>query len=364
MGAHARSPLAWLAIVSLIIVGTACWLNYSAPRAADFVSFWAASQLSGPGAYDVAAHRAVQLSVVVMPGLLPFPYPPPFLLFLAPFGMVDYPSAIVAWVIVTGGIYFLAARRLEWFAHPGVIPSGLNGQTGMLTTGIFIGGFGLLATRPFLAGAILGCMMVKPQLAILFPIALIAGKEWRAIAGGVISSLALLAIALAAFGTGAYQGFLLMATQFSVHLAAGSWPWEKLASTYAFARYFGLASQLAMIVHVVIALGATALVARAWSSGRPHKVAILASATVLIPPYLLSYDCLLLAVPFMALIARPAIAIPLWILAALPVVAFFGIYDGPNTLPLAALASLAGLAYDEFKASNPARPDYRPAPSV
>ena len=52
----------------------------------DFVSFWAAGRLVIEGkadlAYDLEAHRAMELTFVHLPGLMPFAYPPHFCLSL------------------------------------------------------------------------------------------------------------------------------------------------------------------------------------------------------------------------------------------------------------------------------------------
>ena len=46
------------------------------------------------------------------------------------------------------------------------------------------------------------------KLALLLPVALIAAREWKAIAGGVATTSILLLLALLAFGISTYQAFL------------------------------------------------------------------------------------------------------------------------------------------------------------
>src|SRR5690242_4096160 len=69
-----------------VVYGT--WRNYADPLGVDYASFWAAGRMTLDGApataYDIERHHAVELTTGPV-GLLPFPYPPPFLFFVTPF---------------------------------------------------------------------------------------------------------------------------------------------------------------------------------------------------------------------------------------------------------------------------------------
>jgi hypothetical protein len=54
-------------------------------------------------------------------------------------------------------------------ANPPALVDLMIGQTGFLTTGIYLFGLTLLPSSPFAAGAILGLLLIKPQLALLLP---------------------------------------------------------------------------------------------------------------------------------------------------------------------------------------------------
>jgi hypothetical protein len=283
-------------------------------------------------------------------GLVPLTYPPPFLLIVAPFGLLPYGVAFAAWIVATGLLYAVAAskhfRPAIALSHPGVLSNGLIGQNGFLTSAIFLFWTRWLDSRPVLAGAILGLMVMKPQLALLLPIALVAGRHWLVIAAAAASSLALLGIALLAFGIGAYQGFIGILPMYADFMGSASWPWNELASPYAFARYFGASAMTALVVHGGIAATAAAMVWRAWRLGWTDRVPMLAAATVLIPPYLFSYDALLLALPLATLLAgqRRSSLVPIvWLLSALPLAGNFGLFTAPNGLPLAAIILLVSL---------------------
>ena len=344
------------------LVATACWINFNAPRPVDFVSYWAAAQMALEGRneaiYDIAAHHSVEMTAAPVGGLLPFAYPPPFLLFVVPAGLLPYKVALAAWVLVTGLLYVAAAsaslRPRIALAHPAVLSNGLIGQNGFLTSAIFILGVRWIQDRPILAGAILGLMVIKPQLAVLLPIALIAGRHWRVIGVAAGSASMLLATAAVCFGVGAYAGFLRMLPVYTDFMSAGGWPWNELASPFAFARYLGASAGTALTVHVAIAAFAASMVWYAWRSHWTDRAAILAAATVLVPPYLFSYDALLLVLPLATLITnhRRRWLVPIvWGLSALPLANNFDLFAAPNGLPVAAAIMLATMCLDAMRRS-------------
>ena len=74
-GLAARAyPLVALAFSTIFVltVATSVWVYYSQSPAVDFASFWAAGHLAITGqpalAYDIQAHRAVEMSVAHMGG--------------------------------------------------------------------------------------------------------------------------------------------------------------------------------------------------------------------------------------------------------------------------------------------------------
>lgn len=353
-----------VAAVFIGLIATACWINFVDPKPVDFVSFWAAAQLAlggdGRAVYDIAAHRAIEMAAAPFNGLNPFPYPPPFLLIVIPFGLLPYGTAFAAWVVATGLLYVAAASRHFRpgiaLAYPAVVSNALVGQNGLLTSAIFLFGTRWLDLRPILAGAILGFMVVKPQLALLLPIALIAGRYWLVIASAAASSVALLAVAMLAFGVGAYQGFLHILPVYAEFMSAGRWPWNELASPFGFARYLGASAATALTIHAAIAAMATAIVWRAWRLHWKERVPILAAATVLIPPYLFSYDALLLVLPLASLLSkqpRTWLVALIWALSALPLATNFGLFDAPNGLPVAAAILLVRMYMDAVQPPSP-----------
>ena len=74
------------------------------------------------------------------------------------------------------------ARPGALLAAPAVFINAVGGQNGTWTAALFGGGLSLLERRPLLAGGLLGLLIYKPQLALLIPVALLAGRHWRAFA--------------------------------------------------------------------------------------------------------------------------------------------------------------------------------------
>ena len=350
-----RTSAIAVSILMVLFVVWAWTFNFSQVNVTDYLSYWAAGKLALDGepaaAWDVERHRQVEFTLVSLTGLLPFPYPPPFLLMVTPFSLLAYMWGFAAWVIVTGIIYFVAARRVipaaYAFAQPPALINGWIGQNGFVTSAIFVTGVSLLQARPFAAGAVLGLLVIKPQLALLLPVAVIAARLWPAIAGAAASATALLLVSLLLFGTGAFEGFWNILPLYGEMMRNDKWPWNELISVFAFLRWFGVEHGLAMILHGLVAAAAAILTWQAWATDWEQKVPILAAATLLIPPYLLTYDALLLVLPlgyWLRRTARPGRVVAIWVLSLLPITHYFDLYRGPNTLSLAAILALVLLA--------------------
>lgn len=348
------------------IIAATCWVMLTDPKPVDFLSFWAAGRMIVEGAgtqiYDIEAHRAVEQTVSAV-GILPFPYPPPFALMLTPFGLLPFGLGFAAWVALTGLFYVLAARpwmqdRLA-LAQPSVLVNGFIGQNAFLTSGLFLAGLHLLKTRPLIAGAVLGLLVIKPQLAVMLPVAMIAGRHWQAIAGGALSAVTLLLVGLVALGTASYAAFFEMLSTYTGFVAKSRWPWHELASVYALLRYFGLATGMAMAIHVAVAAAAAVMVWQAWRQDRPGKEAVLAAATLLATPYLLTYDAVLLGLPVAWLLlrgSRPVAALLIWAFSLLSVVAIAGLYELPNMLSFGAMTALVACYFPQPAKKKAATP--------
>jgi hypothetical protein len=346
-----------------------CWRNFVQPTDRDFLGVWGAAQLALAGkawaAYDNGVLHAVQAAsaTFVSAGAeLPFPYPPAYLLLAIPFGLMSFPFGMAAWTLCTFGFYLVAARRLLpgsgclAAAFPVAYANAAIGQNGFLTAGIFMAGLYLLAQSPFVAGLVLGCLVVKPQLAILLPIALIAARQWRAVAGAAMSSIGILLLGIAVFGPGATAAWLHEAQFIMKITSEGLMGWSKLASVYAAARQLGISAQGAIAIHAVTALVAAAVIWRIWRSpaAQDVKIAALSAATMLMSPYVFYYDELILVPAFLYLARereRPGVLLALWCVPLLLMVQI-GFGQFANLNPLVPIALMA-LAYRRWNAAKP-----------
>jgi alpha-1,2-mannosyltransferase len=325
------------------------------PYQMDFVSYWAGAQLTvagnPAGAYDVALHRAVEFGAIPLHGALPFAYPPCFLLLIAPFGLLSYPVAAFDWVLLGFAAYCAALRRwapaMPWLAlsFPPLLVNVVTGQAGFLVTALLIVGMSLLPKRPLVAGILLGLLIVKPQLGLVLPFVLLAGREWRAISGAALSSIGLVALSILVFGWAPYQAWLGNAGFIAAIASEGLAGWHRMASVYGALRLAGLESGAAWIVHAAIALAAAGAACLVWyrKADLAPRAGAMAAATALASPYLFVYDMLILVVPFLWLIGQGRhrlLLLLVWAVLFLALVQVAGWSGGPNLMPLAPIVLL------------------------
>lgn len=351
-----RLPAMTIALLFLFIGVLALVTILADPYQMDFVSYWAGAQLAlggnPAGAYDLALHRSVELGAIPLHGALPFAYPPCFLLLLAPFGLLSYPVAAFDWVLLGFAAYCAALRRwapaMPWLAlsFPPLLVNVITGQAGFLAAALLIGGMTLLRKRPLVAGLLLGLLVVKPQLGLVLPLALLAGREWRAFAGAAASAIGLNLLALLAFGWAPYSAWLANAGLFASIASEGLAGWHRMASVYGALRLAGLASGAAWAIHAATALAATAAACWVWhrKAELGARAGALAAATALASPYLFVYDMLILVAPFLWLVGRGrhwALLGLAWAILFLALVQVAGWSGGPNLMPLAPMILLA-----------------------
>ena len=161
------------------------------PFGDDFINYWSAAYLALHGRaaeiYDPAAFHAFEQTVAGAPiDAYHYSYPPVLLLLTAPLALIPYVPALFVW-LSAGWFAFYRALSLAMpralllaIAAPAVFINAVGGQNGTWTAALFGGGLGLLERRPFVAGGLLGLLIYKPQLGLLIPVALIAGRHWRA----------------------------------------------------------------------------------------------------------------------------------------------------------------------------------------
>jgi hypothetical protein len=242
----------------------------------------------------------------------PFLYPPHYLLLLIPFGLLPFALACglflaASFTCLVAALWHLAGagyRRwlflLSTMFAPATAFNVGSGQNAFLTGALMIGGFVLLPTRPYLAGALLGLLSYKPQLWLLVPVALVADRQWRALASAAITAAVAVLASVAVFGIGPWQAWLdwfLHAPPevYATWLEAGRMHGE---SIYTNMVLLGASHQIASYGQAVVTVGAFGCVW--WCYRRPMpsdlRLAVLLAAAVLGAPHITNYDTVLLAV--------------------------------------------------------------------
>ncbi|HKS88900.1 MAG TPA: glycosyltransferase family 87 protein [Stellaceae bacterium] len=319
----------WIIVVIAALL-FAAWLGLSLPHMVDpagkpfgydFIGFWSAARLAVEGrpeaVFDWPVLKAVQHAAVASrpSEFFPWSYPPTFLLTVAPLGWLPYAAALPIFVLGTAALWAALGRqvlpdRRAWIvaaATPAALITLLIGQNAFLTAAL--AGFALISLdrRPILAGVLIGLLAIKPHLAVLFPLALLAEGRWRTIAAAAATVLVFAAASIAAFGWPTVTAFWHNLPVIARATEAGAAPLSKMPSALAFALALGAPHRAAWLLQSAAALSAAGAVWVTWRRrGAPFeaKAAALMAASMLATPYLFYYDLLwsTLAIAWLALL--------------------------------------------------------------
>lgn len=292
---------------------TGFWINApdGRPLMLDFLPVWLAGREALLGhvatAYNFKDFVALQ-TAVAGPHLAHFSwsYPPTYLLLATLVAGLPYVWAFLVWQAATLSWYLAVGYRiLRDPAVPVLIlaspASALNvdvGQNGFLTGALTGSALLLLERQPWLAGCLIGAMFYKPQLAVLFPIILIADGRWRALIGAAATAIGLGLAAGFLFGMGTWVMFPKALLQLGPVVVGEPTVWGKFQSVYGLGRALGLGAVTAVCLHLAVALAVTAATATLWRSRVSYdlKAAALAAAALAVTPYLFGYDLAAIAI--------------------------------------------------------------------
>lgn len=284
------------------------------PIGADFIDPWSASWLTLHGTssavYDVPRLWSVERIAVNYPsvGFAGFHYPPTYLLIVWPLALLPYAWSLLAWTAITFALYLVVMYAIDsrrdslWLAiaFPGALVNLTNGQNGFLTLALLGGALLTLERRPILAGVMFGLMSYKPQYGILVPIFLLATGRWRAIAAAAITVAVLAAVSFGIFGEQTWRAFFA-SIPFTRHvvLEQGGSGFGKLQSAFAAARLWGFGVATSYAVQAVVSLIAAVVAIWIWRRTRNFDLhaAALATGVLLMTPYMMDYDLVILALP-------------------------------------------------------------------
>jgi hypothetical protein len=300
-----------------------------------------------------------------------FPYPPVFLLLVLPFAKLSAGLSVLFSQLIQFAALAFAIRKLApgkpylFFLIGAVLsPAAANnvlaGSNAVLVAALILGGIALMETRPLLAGALLGVVVFKPQFFVLLPLALIAARQTKALAGMIGCAMALMLISAALFGPALWLDWINVYRhpQAVAGVNGTDWghSWDESVSTCL--MLLGVPKVLATVGQGIAALVAAGAVWRAFASGHPARLAVLLAAALLASPHVSNYDLVLLAIAaLLAVWAMPAEARPLALI--LPLAGWLApLYNPPRVLPLGLVTPLLLIAliwavFREKPAQNP-----------
>jgi hypothetical protein len=289
------------------------------PICLDFCTIWVSGSFAGSHnpvlVYDYSIFSVAQSILVSLP-VANFPpyhywYPPTFLFFAYPLGLMSYFAAFAVWSVVTFLLYVATvyaiipgSTTLIAAATPFVVAENMMlGNNGFLTA-TFIGlSLVFLERRPWLSGVFIGLMTYKPQFGVVFPLVLVASRSWRAFGSASITSVILGLAATIAFVNQGWVLFIDTLRDRNSSLSLDPGLELTLQSVYGMLHWAGANSGLSWTLHLTIAAALTLATCAIAAKPMPHslKAAIICIASVAVTPYVQIYDlCVLsMAVAFL-----------------------------------------------------------------
>ena len=292
-------------------------------KGSDYVQFYVMGSLLGEGRADALYDAQAHLSEGrrrIDPNLGLYAahpnYGPQVALAYVPLAALPYGWSLAVFLALSGIGYafsvWIVWRDCDALRQHGRVVAVLAAASPLLLTVVRYGQASAVAVlalalalaaftrgRLFLAGVAIGCLAYKPQLGVLFGIALVAARQWRVVGGAAAAVAVQLGIAWLATGSQTMMRYFE-----ELWLLVRD---PRLVQAYPSELYSvrGFVHLLVPYVPVVAACGAAALLVavvlavRSWSSSSSVSVrfGVLIVLTILASPHLLSYDLLLLTIP-------------------------------------------------------------------
>lgn len=295
-------------------------------KGADFLHFYTLGNSALTGRGDLLYDMRAQSELI--PHLVPEAsgyayvalYGPQVSLVFAPFALLSYPAALVAWLLLNIAIYAGCCFAVWRFcpnlqrsrgtvlilaaAFPGFFHLLAWGQTsGVALLCLTLAYLALQKERRFLAGLAIGCLVFKPQLGLAAAIVFLLAQEWKIVAGAIVAAAIQLSTGWLHYGTGVMRQYfqalqhvrqvmpLLEPRPYQMHSVRAFWdlllPWPYVS----------------LVLYLLSSLAILYLTVRCWRSGTSLKIcySALLLATVLVAPHLTVYDLVILAPAFLFL---------------------------------------------------------------
>lgn len=277
----------------------------------DFRVFWAAARLMVQGeplaAFDMA--RLAREHGFSAERWMPWVYPPGYLLLIAPFGTLSFAAGFLLTTVLSLALIALAVRPFAagsgavWLAlalSPAYIAALVIGQNSLIWLACFLAALAALRDgRWVLAGVLIGCLTLKPQLGVMIAVALLAAGLWRTILAATVTALLIAALPTLVVGFDYWPLFLDRMAEQGDRLLAAIGTTDLMIGTFYLMVRAGVAPETALAVQtglVAVSALAVALVWRSDRTGFDAKAATLVIAILLSAPYLWFYEAALMPV--------------------------------------------------------------------
>ncbi|HYZ24853.1 MAG TPA: glycosyltransferase family 87 protein [Rhodopila sp.] len=276
----------------------------------DFFALWSYAEIARTHPvrqlYDSAAVHQYQVALGMPADVQnPFPYPPIFILMVRALGVLPYDLSYLAWMAVTFALFVwavagtcsrLPASVLAAAVAPVVSANIAAGQSGFLSGALMVAGIRLAPVRPVLGGVLLGCLSYKPQLGLLLPVALLAGRLWAATLAAAVTALGLMEAATLVYGQTIWWDWLAMLPAYSDLFDRTIVGQKYMATITAAVRVAGFSSGAAAAAQAVCGGLAALLVGLCFRDGETKLAsAALLVGTFLATPHAFVYDMPMLA---------------------------------------------------------------------
>jgi len=313
-----------VAFIALIATATGVLDVLGRPLGTDFANTWSSGlqALAGEhmGVYDFDAQRAAQHAAFATPEIqafdwhYPWLYPPTFLLIATALALLPYGWALFVWLAVTLPMYLLAIRAivanrlagLVALAFPAVALTIGHGQNAFFSAGLMGAGLIWLDRRPVLSGIAFGVLSYKPQFGLLIPLVLIATGRWKTFVSAGVTVVLMIAASMLAFGVQMWPAFFAH-TRFTreVVLESGAMAWEQKQSLFAALSAVGGGVTPAYALQAVLGVSVAVLTVWLWRQRIDYalKAAGLVTGTLLVTPYMVDYDFVILGLALAWMVA-------------------------------------------------------------
>ncbi|GAC1654334.1 MAG: hypothetical protein NVS9B1_05370 [Candidatus Dormibacteraceae bacterium] len=253
--------------------------------------------------YDAGLQRAgVAAAWPMAPGIEWFPYvnPPPLAWLVAPLTLLPAPVAYVPWVILVA-VSLVVASQLAAPSDPlhriafaglglGFLPTFVAVAYGqpapLLVLALALAWWLLARDRQVAAGVVLSLMVIKPQVALLVPLALLVAGWTRAFLTWLVVAGSLAVVSLLLLGTSGVAQYLALAGPLYADTYFQRWSLTSLVG-----------GGPAWYAAVAAAVAATLLTATRCRREPGHVIAIGVAGSLLINHYLTPADFTVLLVP-------------------------------------------------------------------